>query len=172
MAFLITKYYTNCCIILLPNTTKPNTFSNIVGVTSGEIKMIQRDEENPFMFFRVGGQTRINIDRVKPSYFQLALILRISLKLSDGKYLQSEDQTVQCFTGSKEILLMARRLIQINLVTFSMLASMLPHNIIHISYFFTAKPGESLEKVLGIVGYFQLPFIVLFPFLIYKKLDK
>ena len=73
--------------------------------------------------------------------------------------------------GSNEILLQARKLIQINLVTFSMLVCMLPQNIIHIIYF--GHPGnEELEKILAIVGYFQLPFIVLFPFLIYKKLDK
>merc|ERR1711953_1620933 len=82
-----------------------NYNSNAVGVTAGEIKMIQRDKENPFMFFRVGGQAR-SIDR-------------------------SEDRTVQCLAGSREILLMARRLIQINLVTFSLLSSMLPQNIIH-----------------------------------------
>ena len=105
---------------------------------------VQRDRDNPFVFFRVGKATEDQ---------------------------EEQEPTVQCFTATNDIVEMAKKLIQINLVTFSMLVSMLPQNIIHIVYF--GKPeNEQLEKILAIVGYFQLPFIVLFPFLIYKKLDK
>ena len=127
------------------------------------MQIIQRDQENPFVFFRVGVRRGVTIQVEDLSHHQL------NHKLIS--FLQIEKQTAQCFTGSNEILLQARKLIQINLVTFSMLVCMLPQNIIHIIYF--GHPGnEELEKILAIVGYFQLPFIVLFPFLIYKKLDK
>jgi len=107
---------------------------------------VQRDRENPFVFFRVGKQ-------------------------SEGEAHLEQEPTVQCFPASNDIIEMAKKLIQINLVTFSMLVCMLPQNIIHIVYF--GKPeNEELEKILATVGYFQLPFVVLFPFLIYKKLDK
>ena len=106
---------------------------------------VQRDRDNPFVFFRVGKQSEGQVEEQEP--------------------------TVQCFTATNDVIEMAKKLIQINIVTFSMLVCMLPQNVIHIVYF--GKPeNEQLEKILATVGYFQLPFVVLFPFLIYKKLDK
>ena len=81
-----------------------------------------------------------------------------------------EQETVKCFNVSPEVLDTAKRVIQINLVTVTLLMSMLPHNIYNIIVFFThLTPSESISQVCA---FLQVPFLLIFPVAIYKKLVK
>ena len=76
----------------------------------------------------------------------------------------------QCFNVNAEILEKARKVIAINLVTVTLLMSFMPINIYNIMvYLSSSKPSVQSSRILGAL---QLPFIIMYPFLISKKLLK
>ena len=76
----------------------------------------------------------------------------------------------QCFNVNAEILEKARKVIAINLATVTLLMSFMPINIYNIMvYLSSSKPSVQTSRILGAL---QLPFIIMYPFLISKKLLK
>ena len=75
-----------------------------------------------------------------------------------------------CFNINADILETARKVIAINLVTVTLLMSFMPINIYNIMvYLSSSKPSVQTSRILGAL---QLPFIIMYPFLISKKLLK
>ena len=80
-----------------------------------------------------------------------------------------DGETIQCFKVS-DILETARKVIQINLLTVSLLMTMLPYNMYNMVVYFTdIQPSHTLDKVLACL---QIPFMIIFPIAIHKKLLK
>ena len=76
----------------------------------------------------------------------------------------------QCFNVNAETLETARKVISINLVTVTLLITFMPHNIYNIIvYFYSIEPSLRISEILGAL---QIPFAIMYPFLICKKLLK
>ena len=76
----------------------------------------------------------------------------------------------QCFNFNAEILEKAREVITINLVAGTLLMALLPSNIYNIIvYFSSIEHSDSTNRFFKII---QFPFIIIYPFLICKKLLK
>ena len=76
----------------------------------------------------------------------------------------------QCFNVNAESLETARKVISINLVTVTLLITFMPHNIYNIIvYFFSIEPTVRTSEILGVL---QIPFAIMYPFLICRKLLK
>ena len=109
----------------------------------GEHQTVQRLHQEPFMFYRV----QQNQSRQRQRDFR-----------------------AQCLRAKSDVLQIARRAVQINIVTISLLMSMLPHNVYNVLLYIKAVEFSFLIR--QILGGSQLPFVIMFPFLIYKKLIK
>ena len=80
-----------------------------------------------------------------------------------------EQDISRCFNVS-DLLETAKTIMKINLVTISMLMTTLPHNVyVTIVYFGDFCPSQTISSVFGIL---QIPFVILLPIVIYKKLVK
>lgn len=76
----------------------------------------------------------------------------------------------QCFNVNAETLETARKVISINLVTVTLLITFMPHNIYNIIvYFYSIEPSLRSSEILGAL---QIPFAIMYPFLICRKLLK
>ena len=77
---------------------------------------------------------------------------------------------IKILKTKSDILETAQKIVQINIVTISLLVSLMPHNIYNVILYFNSSLQSTLmSQVLGLI---QLPFVMLFPILIYKKLVK
>ena len=86
------------------------------------------------------------------------------------RYEEQPEPLPQCFNVNAEILETARKAIAINLVTVTLLMAFMPSNIYNILVYFSfMEPSVRTSRILGVL---QIPFMVLYPFLINKKLLK
>ena len=76
----------------------------------------------------------------------------------------------QCFNINAEILETAKRVIAINLVTVTLLMAFMPMSIYNIIIAFSSI--ESSANIRKILGTLQLPFKIMYPILISRKLLK
>ena len=105
---------------------------------------VQRQSVDPYMFYRVPPVTR-----------------------RDDEDLERQPQ---CFNVNAETLETARKVIAINLVTVTLLITFMPHNIYNIIvYFYALEPYVRVSETLGAL---QIPFAIMYPFLICRKLLK
>ena len=82
---------------------------------------------------------------------------------------QEDEDTVRCFKVS-DILETARKVIQINLLTVSLLMTMLPYNMYNMLVYFTnIQPSQTVNEIFA---YLQIPFMIIFPIAVHKKLLK
>ena len=110
-------------------------------------EIIRRRSCDPYMFYRV---PEVETDRVRdPTLFQ-------------------------CFNPNPEILELAKKIMQINFITIILLMAIMPHNIYNfIVYLQSSVPTKTLVPSLVVsrlIGLIQLPFVILFPYSLYKKL--
>ena len=75
---------------------------------------------------------------------------------------------IKILKTKSDILETAQKIVQINIVTISLLVTFLPHNTYNIILYFNYSLQSTL--VYQVLGLIQLPFVMLFPILIYKKL--
>ena len=74
----------------------------------------------------------------------------------------------QCFNPNPEILELAKKIMQINFITIILLMAIMPHNIYNIIvYLQSSVPSLVVSRLIGLI---QLPFVILFPYSLYKKL--
>ena len=78
---------------------------------------------------------------------------------------------IKIMKTKSDILETAQKIVQINIVTISLLVSLMPHNIYIVILYFNSSV-QSLQSIFQVLGLIQLPFVMLFPILIYKKLVK
>ena len=78
---------------------------------------------------------------------------------------------IKIMKTKSDIMETAQKIVQVNIVTISLLVSLMPHNIYIVILYFNSYV-QSLQSIYQVLGLIQLPFVMLFPILIYKKLVK
>ena len=138
---------------------------------------IGRKDDDPNIFYQIQVNTQENEDdirknenSIKPNHSAASSSRQAILEILENQV----DHPLQCFNINKEILLVAKKTLTINLITSLLLIVIIPNRILAIIYYHMNAVSGNEESYM-LISRIMNPFIVissvLHPLLILKKLN-